>query len=151
MKRALFPGSFDPFTNGHLDVVERGHILFDEVIIGIGENSTKRYLFTLEARVDAIQNSVMHLPTVRVITYKGLTINACIDNDCGFILRGIRNSVDWQFEQPIAFMNNTMNSAIETVFLASREQNIKLSSTILREIYRNGGDISTFVPRVPKG
>jgi pantetheine-phosphate adenylyltransferase len=151
MKRALFPGSFDPFTNGHLDLVERGHDLFDELIIGIGENSSKTSLFTLEARVDAIQKSVKHLPSVRVITYKGLTINACKDNDCGFILRGIRNSVDWQFEHPIALMNSTMSPSIETVILASRDQNIKLSSTILREIYRNGGDISTFVPIVPKG
>jgi pantetheine-phosphate adenylyltransferase len=150
MKRALFPGSFDPFTNGHLDIVERGHSLFDELIIGIGENSTKTSLFTLQARVDAIQKSVSHLSTVRVITYKGLTVNACTDNDCGFIIRGIRNSADWQFEQPIALMNNSLNSAIETVFLASREKNIKLSSTILREIFRNGGDITAFVPLVPK-
>jgi pantetheine-phosphate adenylyltransferase len=150
MKRALFPGSFDPFTNGHLDIVERGCVLFDELIIGIGENSTKTSLFPLHARVDAIQKSILHLPSVRIITYKGLTVNACLDNGCNFILRGIRNSNDWQFEHPIALMNHSMNNAIESVFIAAREQNIMLSSTMLREIYRNGGDIKNFVPQVPK-
>jgi pantetheine-phosphate adenylyltransferase len=149
MKRALFPGSFDPFTNGHLDIVERGHALFDELLVGIGENSSKSSLFSLEARVEAIQKSVMHLSSVRVITYKGLTVNACNDNGCNFILRGIRNSADWQFEHPIALMNHSMSTAIETVFLAARESNMMLSSTILREIYRNGGNISAYVPVLP--
>lgn len=149
MKRALFPGSFDPFTNGHLDIVERGLVLFDELIIGIGENSSKSTLFSIEARIDAIKKSILHLPAVRVVTYKGLTVDACYNLECGFILRGIRNSADWQFEHPISLMNHSMNVEIETVFIASKEQNIKLSSTIIREIFRNGGDISNFVPSVP--
>ena len=145
MKRALFPGSFDPFTVGHLDIVERGVKIFDEIVVGIGINSEKKYMFSLEERLAFIEACFEHESRVRVATYKGLTINFCKDIEADFILRGVRNNGDFEFEKAIARTNRHM-SKIETVFLLTSAGTSYISSSIVREIIRNNGDYSTFIP-----
>ncbi len=145
MKRALFPGSFDPFTIGHLDIVERGIKIFDEIVVGIGINSEKKYMFSLEERLAFIEACFEHESRVRVATYKGLTINFCKDIEADFILRGVRNNGDFEFEKAIARTNRHM-SKIETVFLLTSAGTSYISSSIVREIIRNNGDYSTFIP-----
>lgn len=145
MKRALFPGSFDPFTVGHLDIVERGIKIFDEIVVGIGINSEKKYMFSLEERLAFIEACFEHESRVRVATYKGLTINFCKDIEADFILRGVRNNGDFEFEKAIARTNRHM-SKIETVFLLTSAGTSYISSSIVREIIRNNGDYSTFIP-----
>lgn len=145
MKRALFPGSFDPFTVGHLDIVERGVKIFDEIVVGIGINSEKKYMFSLEERLAFIEACFEHESRVRVATYKGLTINFCKDIEADFILRGVRNNGDFEFEKAIARTNRHM-SEIETVFLLTSAGTSYISSSIVREIIRNNGDYSTFIP-----
>ena len=145
MKRALFPGSFDPFTVGHLDIVERGSKIFDEIVIGIGVNSEKKYMFSLEQRVAFIEACFEHDSKVRVAPYKGLTIDFCRELEAEFILRGVRNNGDFEFEKAIARTNRHL-SEIETVFLLTSAETSYISSSIVREIIRNDGDYSTFIP-----
>lgn len=145
MKRALFPGSFDPFTVGHLDIVERGIKIFDEIVIGIGTNSEKKYMFSLQQRLAFITRCFEHESRVRVATYEGLTVDYCRDIEADFILRGIRNNGDFEFEKAIARTNRHM-SKIETVFLLTSAETSYISSSIVREIIRNNGDYSTFIP-----
>ncbi len=145
MKRALFPGSFDPFTVGHLDIVERGSKIFDEIIIGVGINSEKKYMFSLDQRVAFIEACFKHDSKVRVAPYKGLTIDFCKEQKADFILRGVRNNGDFEFEKAIARTNRHM-SEIETVFLLTSAETSYISSSIVREIIRNKGDYSTFIP-----
>ena len=146
-KSALFPGSFDPFTIGHYSVVERALDLFDRVVIGIGINSNKKYLFSVEQRLEYI-NNVFHdkADRIEVISYHGLTVDYCLQNDLQFIVRGIRNSRDFLFENEIAGMNHKLNTEVETVFLASHPEHAVINATIVREILRNGGDVSKFIP-----
>lgn len=145
MKRALFPGSFDPFTIGHLDIVERGVKIFDEIVVGIGINSEKKYMFSLEQRLAFIEACFEHKSRVRVATYKGLTVDFCREIEADFILRGVRNNGDFEFEKAIARTNRHM-SEIETVFLLTSAETSYISSSIVREIIRNNGDYSTFIP-----
>lgn len=145
MKRALFPGSFDPFTIGHLDIVERGVKIFDEIVVGIGLNSEKKYMFSLEQRLAFIEACFEHESRVRVATYKGLTVDYCREIEADFILRGVRNNGDFEFEKAIARTNRHM-SEIETVFLLTSAETSYISSSIVREIIRNNGDYSTFIP-----
>ena len=145
MKRALFPGSFDPFTVGHLDIVERGIKIFDEIVVGIGINSEKKYMFSLEQRLAFIKACFEHESRIRVETYEGLTINFCQEIEADFILRGVRNNGDFEFEKAIARTNRHM-SEIETVFLLTSAETSYISSSIVREIIRNNGDYSTFIP-----
>ncbi|MGB0254997.1 MAG: pantetheine-phosphate adenylyltransferase [Flavobacteriaceae bacterium] len=145
MKRALFPGSFDPFTIGHLDIVKRGIKIFDEIVIGIGTNSEKNYMFSLEQRLAFIEACFSNETRVRVATYKGLTIDFCKEIKADFILRGVRNNGDFEFEKAIARTNRHM-SKIETVFLLTSAETSYISSSIVREIIRNKGDYSTFIP-----
>ncbi|MGB0274646.1 MAG: pantetheine-phosphate adenylyltransferase [Flavobacteriaceae bacterium] len=145
MKRALFPGSFDPFTIGHLDIVERGVKIFDEIVVGIGINSEKKYMFSLEQRLAFIEACFEHESRVRVATYKGLTVDFCREIEADFILRGVRNNGDFEFEKAIARTNRHM-SEIETVFLLTSAETSYISSSIVREIIRNNGDYSTFIP-----
>ena len=116
MKKAIFPGSFDPITLGHYDIIERGVTLFDELIIAIGINSSKNYMFTLEERKKFIEDCFKHEPKIKVVTYKGLTVDFCQKNDVDFILRGLRNPADFEFEKAIAHTNRDL-APIETVFL----------------------------------
>ena len=145
MKKAIFPGSFDPITNGHFDIIKRGVSLFDEVIVAIGVNAEKKYMFSLEERKRFIEEAFKDEPKVRVITYSGLTIDLCKKEKADFILRGLRNPADFEFEKAIARTNRVM-SKIETVFLLTAARTSFISSSIVRDVLRNGGDISQLVP-----
>ena len=145
MRKAIFPGSFDPITNGHYDIIKRGISLFDEVIVAIGVNAEKKYMFALEDRKRFIEETFKDEPKVRVITYTGLTIDLCKKEKAQFILRGLRNPADFEFEKAIAHTNRVM-SKIETVFLLTAARTSFISSSIVRDVLRNGGDISQLVP-----
>ena len=145
-RKALFPGSFDPITKGHEALVRRARTLFDEIIIGIGVNSDKKYLFDLDQRVKWIEETFADDVAIRVESYTGLTVNFAKELDAGFILRGLRNSGDFQFEKGIAQMNKAMVPEVETVFLLTAPELSAINSSIVRDIIRNGGDPSAFVP-----
>ncbi len=145
MKKAIFPGSFDTITNGHFDIIKRGVSLFDEVIVAIGVNAEKKYMFSLEDRKRFIEDTFKDEPKVRVISYSGLTIDLCKNENAEFILRGLRNPADFEFEKAIAHTNRVM-SKIETVFLLTAARTSFISSSIVRDVLRNGGDISQLVP-----
>ncbi|WP_418636914.1 pantetheine-phosphate adenylyltransferase [Winogradskyella sp.] len=145
MKRALFPGSFDPITNGHYDIIMRGIKLFDEVVVAIGINAEKKYMFSLEERKAFIEDTFKNEPKVKVVTYKGLTIDLCKDINAQFILRGLRNPADFEFEKAIAHTNRKL-SKIETVFLLTAARTSFISSSIVRDVIRNNGDYTVLVP-----
>ena len=145
MKKAIFPGSFDPITLGHLDIVNRGVTLFDEVIIAIGENSSKEYMFSLEERKQFIEHTFRDNPKVKVTSYEGLTTDYCKKIGVNFILRGLRNPADFEFEKAIAHTNRQL-SKVETVFLLTSTQTSFISSSIVREIIRLKGDYNKLVP-----
>jgi len=145
-KTAVFPGSFDPLTLGHTDIIDRGIPLFDEIIIAIGTNSSKNYMFSLEERKEFIEKTYAHEPKVTVDTYQGLTIDYCEKVGSQFILRGLRNPADFEFEKAIAQTNRKM-SEIETVFLLTSADTSYISSSIVRDILGNKGDVSMFVPK----
>ena len=145
MKRAVFPGSFDPFTLGHQDIVERGVTIFDEIIIGIGHNADKNYMFSLDQRKMFIEQCFENNPKVKVMDYNGLTIDFCKSIEANYLLRGVRNNGDFEFEKAVARTNREL-SEIETVFLLTSVQTSFISSSIVREIIRNKGDYERFVP-----
>ena len=148
MKRiAVFPGSFDPITLGHVNVIERCASLFDEIIIGIGTNTSKNYMFPLEQRVEWCKGAVAHLSNVRVEQYDGLTIDYCKSIGAQFLLRGIRNGGDFENERSIAHMNKSLYPNIETILIFTDTQYAFIHSTIVREILRNKGDVSAFLPK----
>ena len=145
MKKAVFPGSFDPITLGHVDLIYRGLEIFDEIIIAIGVNADKKQLFSLEDKIQQIINTFVNEPRIKVASYKGLTIDFCKSVNSKYILRGLRNSSDFNYEQSIAQTNSSLSS-IESVFLISSPQLTHISSTIVRDIIRNGGDYKRLVP-----
>lgn len=145
MRRAVFPGSFDPITLGHYDIIERGLTLFDEVILAIGINSEKKYMFSLEDRKKFIEEAFKNEPKIKVMTYKGLTVDFCREQNANFILRGLRNPADFEFEKAIAHTNRKM-SEIETVFLLTSSGKSYISSSIVRDVIRHGGNVSGLVP-----
>lgn len=145
MKRAVFPGSFDPITLGHYDIIERGLGLFDEIIIAIGVNADKKYMFSLEERKRFIEESFGNKAQIKVMTYSGLTIDFCKEQDAAFILRGLRNPGDFEFEKAIAHTNRKL-SEIETVFLLTSSGKSYISSSIVRDVIRNNGDYTSLVP-----
>ncbi len=149
MKRAVFPGSFDPITIGHYDIIERGLTLFDEVILAIGVNSAKKYMFSLEQRLGFLEETFKDEPKIKVMSYKGLTIDFCKQQETDFILRGLRNPGDFEFEKAIAHTNRKL-SGIETVFLLTSSGKSYISSSIVRDVIRNGGDCSGLVPDIVK-
>jgi pantetheine-phosphate adenylyltransferase len=144
-RKAVFPGSFDPITLGHFDIIKRGVSLFDEVIVAIGINADKKYMFTLDDRKKFIEDAFKDEPKVSVITYEGLTIDLCRKMDAKFILRGLRNPADFEFEKAIAHTNRKL-SKIETVFLLTASNTSYISSSIVRDVIRNKGDYSVLVP-----
>jgi pantetheine-phosphate adenylyltransferase len=145
MKRAIFPGSFDPITLGHYDIIKRGIKLFDEVVIAIGINAEKKYMFSLEQRQRYIEDAFKNEPKVKVVTYRGLTIDFCKEIDADFILRGLRNPADFEFEKAIAHTNRKL-SKIETVFLLTAARTSYISSSIVRDVIRNNGNYTVLVP-----
>jgi pantetheine-phosphate adenylyltransferase len=145
MKRAIFPGSFDPLTLGHSDIIQRGITLFDELIIAIGVNSDKKYMFSLEERMRFIKETFADQPKIKVLTYKGLTVDFCKKVNANFILRGLRNPGDFEFEKSIAHTNRKL-SEIETVFLLTSSGKSYISSSIVRDVIKNGGDYTGLVP-----
>ena len=145
MKRALFPGSFDPITLGHYDIIKRALDLFDEIIVAIGVNGDKNYMFTVEQRKEFIEKAFTDEPKVKVTTYQGLTVDFCKEIDAQFILRGLRNPADFEFEKAIAHTNRKL-SQIETVFLLTAARTSFISSSIVRDVIRNHGDYTVLVP-----
>ncbi len=140
-----FPGSFDPLTLGHTDIITRALPLFDQIIIAIGTNSTKQYMFTLDERKRFIEKTFANNPKIIVDTYEGLTIDYCKKVDCDFILRGLRNPADFEFEKAIAHTNRRI-SKIETVFLLTSANTSFISSSIVRDLLQHHGDVSLLVP-----
>lgn len=145
MRRAIFPGSFDPITMGHVDIIRRSLPLFDELIIAIGVNSTKKYMFSLEQRKAFIETTFAQEAKIKVDTYEGLTVDYCNTIDAKFIIRGLRNPADFEFEKTITQVNRRL-SEIETVFLLTSAENSFISSSIVREVIHFGGDYSSMVP-----
>lgn len=145
MKKAIFPGSFDPITLGHEDIINRGISLFDEIVIAIGVNAEKKYMFSLEERKRFIEETFKSEPKVKVITYEGLTIDLCQKIKADFILRGLRNPADFEFEKAIAHTNRRL-SKIETVFLLTAARTSYISSSIVRDVIRNHGEYEMLVP-----
>lgn len=145
MKKAVFPGSFDPFTLGHLDIVTRALPLFDEIVIAIGINADKKYMFSLEDRQAFIKETFRDNPKIKVQTYQGLTATYCQEIGAKFILRGLRNTTDYNFEQSIA-QTNLAIAGVESVFLVSTPIVANISSTIVRDIMRYNGDYTSLVP-----
>lgn len=147
MKRiALFPGSFDPITKGHESIIRRALPLFDKIVVAIGVNTEKTYFFPLDKRIEWIRKVFSATPEIEVITYKGLTVDLCKRMDVKYILRGLRTSADFEFERSIGQMNKKMLPDLETVFLLTTPEYTALNSSIVRDIIRNGGDASQFVP-----
>lgn len=145
MRRAIFPGSFDPITLGHCDIIHRGVTLFDEVIIAVGENSAKTYMFSMEERKSFIEKTFEGHSKIRVMTYSGLTTDFCKEINADFILRGLRNPADFEFEKAIAHTNRNIGD-IETVFLLTSVETSFISSSIVREIIHYNGDYKKMVP-----
>ncbi len=145
MRKAIFPGSFDPITLGHQDIIKRAIPLFDEIVITIGINAEKKYMFTLEDRKKFIEETFQNEPKISVIIYEGLTIDICQKINANFILRGLRNPADFEFEKAIAHTNRRL-SKIETVFLLTAAKTSYISSSIVRDVIRNGGKYEMLVP-----
>jgi pantetheine-phosphate adenylyltransferase len=145
MRKAIFPGSFDPITLGHYDIIKRSIPLFDEIVVAIGINAEKKYMFSLEERKRFIEEAFADEPSVTVVIYEGLTIDLCKKLKANFILRGLRNPADFEFEKAIAHTNRRL-SKIETVFLLTAAKTSYISSSIVRDVIRNGGDYSVLVP-----
>ena len=145
MRKAIFPGSFDPITLGHEDIIRRGVTLFDEIVIAIGVNAEKKYMFSLEERKRFIEETFKDEPKISVITYEGLTIDLCKKINANFILRGLRNPADFEFQKAIAHTNTRM-SKIETVFLLPAAKTSFISSSIVRDVIRHNGEYEVLVP-----
>ncbi len=143
----LFPGTFDPITMGHVDVIERTVGLFDKLVIGVGINSSKQPMFSVEQRTGWIKEIFRNEPKVEVTGYEGLTVDYCKKINANFILRGIRYISDFEYEKAIADMNRMLAPGIETIFLTCSPQYSTISSTLVRDVIRNGGNASLFIPR----
>lgn len=143
---AVFPGSFDPITKGHEDLILRASSLFDKVIVAIGVNSSKKSHFSTSQRLAFIEQTFVTKPNISVDTFEGLTIDYCKTMNAHFILRGLRNTLDFDYEKSIAQLNSQLAPDIETFFLATSAEFSGINSTIVREIISNGGDVSMFLP-----
>jgi pantetheine-phosphate adenylyltransferase len=144
---AFFPGSFDPFTAGHYDIVSRALKLFDHVVIGIGANPLKKNLFTEEERAEIIRQAVKDLAKVSVVIYQGLTADYCAANHINHIVRGIRSSFDYEYENISAQVNHALQNNIDTIFFPALPEHSFICSTVVRDIVEHGGDVSAFLPK----
>jgi pantetheine-phosphate adenylyltransferase len=148
----LFPGTFDPVTLGHTDIINRALPLFDKLIIGIGINTSKQPMFSIEQRMGWLQDLYKHDKRVEVVSYEGLTVDCCKKMNARFILRGIRYVNDFEYEKAIADMNRSLTPEVETIFLTCLPMYTSVASTLVRDVIRNGGDASPFLPEaVAKG
>lgn len=147
MKKALFPGSFDPITLAHVDILNRALPLFDEVVVGIGVNSTKQSFLSLERREEMLKIVCKNQQKIKVATYEGLTVEFCKNIGAQYMIRGIRSTADFEYEKAISQMNHAMHPEIDSIFILSRPGFSAISSTIVRDILRYGGDVSAFVPQ----
>ncbi|MDY6216854.1 pantetheine-phosphate adenylyltransferase [Actinobacillus porcinus] len=147
MTTVIYPGTFDPITNGHLDIIERSAKLFDNVIVAVAASPSKKPLFELEERVQLVEKSCAHLANVRVIGFSDLLANVVNKLEITAIIRGMRTTMDFEYELQLAHLNRTLTQGVESLFLPTTEQWSYLSSTIVREIFLHGGDVSQFVPQ----
>ena len=145
-KIAIYPGSFDPITNGHLDLIKRASKLFDEVIIAITQNANKSSFLSIDQRVDAVNKSITALNNTRVLSFDSLLVDFAIEHNAQIIIRGLRAVSDFEYEFQLSGMNKRLNPGIETLFMTPSEEFANISSSLVREIYTLGGDISAFVP-----
>lgn len=145
-RRAIYPGSFDPVTNGHLDVVDRARKLFDEVIVAVAHNDQKQPLFTLEERLDLLRTTIGHLDKVEIAPLDGLLVDFALARQATAVIRGLRAVSDFEFEFQMALMNRKLEATVETIFLMPKEEYTYLSSRIVKEIARLGGDVAEFLP-----
>jgi pantetheine-phosphate adenylyltransferase len=143
---AVFPGSFDPVTKGHESIVQRALPLFDTIIVAIGSNSTKSYMFHLEKRKKWLEQTFASNPKIKIVDYSSLTVELCRKHKANYILRGLRSVTDFEYESNIAKMNRMMDPAIETIFMLAQPEFSAVHSTIIREIIKHGGDVSQFIP-----
>ena len=148
MKIAVFPGSFDPITTGHVDLVKRALPLFDKVVVAVGVNTQKKYLFPLETRLSWLEKVFANEPKVEVDSFQNLTAHYCKKIGARYLLRGLRNASDFDYEKTISQLNDIVGDGLETIFLISRPEYSHISSTIVREIIKGGGDASPFIPNV---
>ncbi len=147
-QKAIYPGTFDPVTNGHIDIISRASRLFPEVIIAVAHNAAKRPFFSLAERIELVQKSVAHLPGVSVVGFDNLLIHFVQEQNAGIILRGLRAVSDFEYEFQLAGMNRKLSKLVETLFLTPSEDLMFISSSLVREIAALGGDVSGFVPSV---
>ena len=148
MKIAVFPGSFDPITTGHVDLVKRALPLFDKIVVAVGVNTQKKYLFPLKIRLDWLEKVFADEPKVEVDSFQNLTAHYCQKIGARYLLRGLRNSSDFDYEKTISQLNDIVGDGLETIFLISRPQYSHISSTIVREIIKGVGDASPFIPKM---
>jgi pantetheine-phosphate adenylyltransferase len=146
MRRAIYPGSFDPVPNGHLDVIERARKLFDEVVVAVAHNDEKQPLFSLKDRLDLLRETAGKIDNVQIAEFEGLLVEFARKEEAGAVIRGLRAISDFEFEFQMALMNRKLDPAVETIFLMPKEEYTYLSSRIVKEIARLGGDVSGFVP-----
>jgi pantetheine-phosphate adenylyltransferase len=146
MRICLFPGTFDPITLGHTDIIDRALPLFDKIVIGIGRNSNKKAMFSEEVRLQWIKDIYANTPKIESVIYEGLTVDCCKKVDANFILRGIRYVNDFEYEKAIADMNRSLDENIETVFLTCLPQFTSVASTLVRDVLKNGGNVGQFLP-----
>ena len=146
MRRVIYPGSFDPLTNGHLDVIQRATKLFDRVVVAVAKSESKNPLFTLEERVELVAEAVKHLPNVEADSFDGLLVEYVERRAAQAVIRGLRAVSDFEFEFQLALMNRKLNERVETIFMMPKDTYTFLSSRIVKEIARLGGDVSAFVP-----
>ena len=147
MRRAVFPGSFDPITLGHENIIRRAIPMFDEIVIAIGVNGSKKSMFTLDQRIEMLTRVFSNAPSVNVETFSGLTVRFCEKVNAEWMLRGVRNGADFEYERTIAQMTKKLNPSLETVILFTDPEFAPISSTVVRDILANGGDVSSFVPK----